>query len=106
VNNERKIEHLQAQIDQANDGNPEDFNLWREQTGVVLRNVLGEADPLSERFAAVRYSPQVYTSESTQSYFDAVRRGGVQEAIAILRAAILQVEMSGGAPDPVGAENS
>lgn len=100
VDTERKIELLQQQIDEAAGGDPEDFTLWRERTGVVLRNVVGDANALYKSFEEVRYSLSAWSTSTPQSRFDAARRAGVRHAISILEAAKIDVELSGGAPQP------
>lgn len=97
----RKIELLEQQILEASDGDPTDFNLWRDRTEVVLRNVLGDASPLYESFKDVRYTLGFWSTSTPQSAFDQARRGGVRKAIAILQAAKMEVELSGGAPQPM-----
>lgn len=96
----KKLELLDNQIAAANGGQPENFRLWRERTEVVLRNVLGDAHPTFKNFQGISYSPIAWSSSSPQSYFDKVRQRGVQQAIAVLEAAKLDVEISGGAPEP------
>ncbi|WP_083649872.1 TIR domain-containing protein [Amycolatopsis sp. CB00013] len=102
----RKIELIEKQIEDAKDGRPEDFRLWREKTEVVLRNALGDAHPNYKRFLKVKYTPSVWTDASPQSYFDDVRERGVRNAVAILQAALLDVELSGGAPEPAHEERA
>jgi predicted nucleotide-binding protein len=100
VDTERKIALLDDKIAEANDGRPADFNVWRETTGVVLRNVLGDAHPLYEAFSKVRYSLSAYTSATPRSAFDQARVAGVNRALSILKAAKLEVELNGGSPQP------
>jgi hypothetical protein len=95
-----KIVLLDDQIAEPNHGRPADFNLWREKTGVVLRNVLGDAHPLYEGFSKVRYSLQMYTPATPRRSFDEARAAGVVRAVSILKAAKLEVELSGGSPQP------
>lgn len=54
----KKLELLDQQIAQARNGQPEDFELWKQKTDVVLRNVIGDASPLYDSFKTNRY-PQV-----------------------------------------------
>jgi predicted nucleotide-binding protein len=100
VNKNEKLDALEAQIKEAADGQPENFNLWRQKTGVVLRNVLGDANQLYENFEKIHYSLQVYTSGTPDSEFEKAKQRGVRQAVAVLEAAKLEVEMSGGAPEP------
>lgn len=101
-----KLSLLQQQIDEAKGGTPDDFNLWRGRTEVVLRNVLGDANPIYSSFGAVRYSLSVYSSATPQSSFDAARTRGVRQVIALLEAAKMEVELSGGAPQPAPGTTS
>ncbi len=95
-----KLDLLQAQIDEGNDGRPADFSLWRQKTEVVLRNVVGDANPIYVNFQQIRYGLSVYSSGTPQHVFDEAREAGVRQGIALLRAAQLEVSLSGGAPDP------
>lgn len=94
----KKIELLEHQIAEANGGSPDDFNLWRAQTEVVLRTVLGDANPLYASFTAIRYSLSVYSVDTPKSSFENATRNGVRRAIALLESAKLEVELTGGAP--------
>ncbi|WP_129669878.1 TIR domain-containing protein [Phytoactinopolyspora endophytica] len=98
MDTQRKLELLDEQIRMANEGKPENFELWRQKTEVVLRNVLGDANPLYSSFTGISYSLMMFTDGTPQSAFDAAQVEGVREAIAILQAAIHEVEISGGAP--------
>lgn len=98
----RKLALLEQQIEEANAGNPADFNLWRQKTDVTLRNTLGDANPLYESFTNIAYSLSVWTSGTPDSAWERAQARGVRQAIAILEAAKLEVELSGGslqAPD-------
>ena len=50
-----KLELLDQQIAAAQDGQPGDFDVWRQTTDVVLRAVLGDASPLYASFKEIRY---------------------------------------------------
>lgn len=100
MDQQRKLELLQEQINEANGGRPADFALWRQKTAVVLRNVLGDADPLFASFTAVQYGLSIFGSDTPQSEWDRAQAQGVQQAIAILEAAKYEVELGGGAPAP------
>jgi predicted nucleotide-binding protein len=99
MNTERKLDLLQQQIDEAKDGTPDDFSLWRQKTGVVLRNVLGDANPLYASFTSVQYSLSIFSENTPQTVFDQARIRGVKQAIAILKAAKTEVELTGGIPE-------
>ena len=96
----RKLELLQQQIDEGNNGRPADFELWRQNTDVVLRNVLGDANPLYESFTNIRYTLVAFTMTTPESRFEEAKAAGVSQAIAILKAAKLEVEVAGVVPKP------
>lgn len=98
VDANRKTELLQQQIDEARDRLPTDFNLWRQQTEVVLRNVIGDANPLYVSFKKVRYTLMAATDRTPRSDWDAARVRGIKQAIAVLKAAQMEVSISGGTP--------
>jgi predicted nucleotide-binding protein len=100
VNRDEKIRVLQQQIADARNGDPEDFELWQQRTEVVVRNVLGDANPLYINFQRIPYSLRMYSLETPRSAHEEARVKGVRKAISLLQAAILEVEMSGGAPEP------
>ena len=102
----KKIELLDQQIAQANGGEPPDFNLWHAQTEVVLRTVVGDASPLYASFTAIRYTLSVWTPGTPQSSFDRARRSGVNQAIALLESAKLEVELTGGAPSSTSSSTT
>jgi len=83
LDRDEKLRLLQQQIEEANSGKPGDFNLWREKTDVVLRNVLGEANPLYVRFGGISYGLIAFSVDTPQSAWDRARETGVREAIAI-----------------------
>jgi predicted nucleotide-binding protein len=96
----RKIQLLAQQIEDARNGQPEDFDLWRQRTEVVLRNVVGDANPLYTSFGKVKYTLSAWTSSTPKSAFDQARIRGVRQAIAVLEAAKIEVDLSGGTPEP------
>ena len=97
---EMKLELLDRQIAEAADGSPVDLNLWRETTKVVLRNTVGDAHQLYSSFSAIKYTLSVWSDSTPRSAWDAARERGVRSGVAILQAAKLEVELSGGAPSP------
>lgn len=88
-----KAERLQGIIDAAKDGRPDDFEGWKAEAGVVLRNAVGPDDPLVAQFDRVSYSLGMFTERTTNEEFAMAKRRGVLRAVAKLRAAIVQVEM-------------
>jgi predicted nucleotide-binding protein len=99
MNREEKIAALNQQIEEANAGHPADFQLWQQRTDVVLRNVLGDTHPLYSNFTKIRYTPVVYSVTSGSDAMGRARTGGVKQAISTLKAAQLEIEIAGGAPD-------
>lgn len=80
----RKLEVLDKQVTDANNGYPTDFEGWRTATEVALRAVMGDDSPLLTQFRGVRYSPSVWTSGMDTSGY---RPRGVKKGIAILEGA-------------------
>lgn len=98
MDTDRKIELLDERLTEANHGRPTDFELWRQQTEVVLRTVIGDVSPLYLAFKEVKYIPAAWGMSSEESFARA-QMTGVNEAIAILKAAKTEVELMGGVPD-------
>jgi predicted nucleotide-binding protein len=94
----QKLVLLDDQIEEAQSGVPGDLALWRETTEVVLRHVLGDANPLYTRFRQVKYTPSVYTTSGGEVRRVDAATSGVRQAVAILKAAKREVEIAGGAP--------
>ncbi len=97
---EQKRELLDRQIAEAKDGNPADLNLWKETTKVVLRNTVGDAHQLYSSFSAIKYTLSAWSDATPKIAWDAARERGVRSGIAILEAAKLEVELSGGVTSP------
>lgn len=89
----KKIELIDSQITAANDGQPEDFATWKNQTEVVLRTIFGVGHPTYESFLRIRYSPQVFSPDS-QPDTAAYRRRGVKSALALLAGAKLELQLT------------
>lgn len=98
VDTDRKIALLEERLTEANHGRPPDFQLWRQQTEVVLRTIIGDASPLYLAFREVKYTPLAWGADSEASFARA-QMTGVNEAIAILKAAKTEVELTGGVPN-------
>lgn len=90
----RIVDLLNRQIEAANNGRPDNIKQWREQSRVALRMAFGEGDEMLKRFDAVKYTPSMWTDTSPQSYFDRVEEAGVQRAMEILRASVVELELS------------
>lgn len=84
----RSRELLSRAIELGNNGDPTDFNEWRETARVAL----GEQDETMIRSSDIRYSLMVFSSATPQSAWDKARRVGVQEAIAVLHAVQLELD--------------
>lgn len=84
MNLTRKIDVLDKQVTDAQNGHPDNFMEWRAATEVALRTVMGTDSPLLADFHRVKYSPSImYTGMDTSGY----RPAGVKSVIAILEAA-------------------
>lgn len=90
----QKLELIEEQIADARAGDPQNFEGWKAKTGVVLRQVLGDTDPLVQQFGKISYSLSVWTDRTTQAEFNAAQRRGVLRAVAILEAATAQLEIA------------
>jgi predicted nucleotide-binding protein len=91
VNRERRIAYLQGQIDEGRDGVPENFVEWRTRTGTVLRMAMGEKSQPYREFMSIRYIPNIVSASTDKA---AYRANGVRRAIAILKVAIEEIEMT------------
>lgn len=85
---------LDRAIALANDGDPADFNEWRETSRVALRVALGEGDPTVARFDDIHYGLMAFTADTPQSAWDQAQRGGVKKAIALLNAARTELDVT------------
>jgi predicted nucleotide-binding protein len=86
----RALELIDRQIQDANQGAPKDFDGWLNRTEVVIRSIFGDESPMHRKLEGVRYSPSMWT-EGTD--FAPYRRLGVQEAISVLEASKLEIEL-------------
>lgn len=82
---------------------------WRHKASVALANLFGENSETHTRFGKIHYSPAIVTSGMPDSFFERSFRGGMAEAIEILRAARYQVETFFTSPEseennPVGRD--
>jgi predicted nucleotide-binding protein len=102
VDTARKLMLLDEQISDARSGEPKDFNAWKAKAGVVLRAAVGQDDPLVGKFEKVKYTLGFYSDRTTQAEFNAARRRGVLQAVALLDAARTQLEIN----DQLGASSS
>ncbi|MFL0239280.1 TIR domain-containing protein [Mycobacterium sp. SMC-17] len=89
----KKLILLDEQIHDARGGEPTDFNEWKAKTGVILRRTVGEADPLVVKFEKIKYTLGFWTDRTTQAEFNAAKRRGVLQGVALLEAAKTQLEV-------------
>ncbi|QOT22521.1 TIR domain-containing protein [Paenarthrobacter sp. YJN-D] len=87
----RKLELLDEQITAANDGTPTNFSDWKDETGVVLRTLVGQDSPLYSDFSVIRFSPSIYNAGTDITRH---RQAGVRKAMSLLRAAKKQLMLS------------
>lgn len=84
----RKLQLLDQQIAEANEGEPADFEAWQQKTEVVLRNVLGTDSPILEWFQNNSYSPVVWTTKTDPRPY---KISGVRRAISMLESAKVEL---------------
>ena len=85
---------LRKCIKMGQEGNPRSFSDWQEQSRTALRIAFGEDDPIIARFDDIGYSPTIFSTASPQSLFDDTRRAGVRRGIALLNAALIEVQVA------------
>lgn len=99
----RKLALLDSAIADGQAGFPDNFEGWKQKSGVTLRAVLGDGSPLLAQLSNVRYSPNVrFSGMDTTSY----RPAGVLRAIAILTAAKEELTLREELQDSVLADPS
>lgn len=87
----RKIALFDEQISAANGGSPDNFEAWHKRTEVVFRTVFGNASPMHAQFNSIEYAPGIwFEGMDTSGYQPA----GVREAIALMEAAKLELEIT------------
>ena len=87
----KKLELLQSQLDAAQDlrdGKNDDLEAWRQKTATVLRMAMGDDHDHTYGFDNITYRSKVSTSAH-----QAMRQKGLGEAVALLKAAIFEVEI-------------
>ena len=86
-----KLELLDKQIVAAQNGYPDDFESWQNQTEVVVRTLMGQDSPMHKQFKDISYSPSFwFDGMDTSGYQPA----GVKSAIALLEAAKLEIRLT------------
>lgn len=89
---------IDKQICDANDGHPDDFAAWKNQTEVVLRTLFGVGHPTYESFLRTRFSSQIISVDRS-SDGAAFRERGVKSVLALLGGAKLELQLSAQVPD-------
>jgi predicted nucleotide-binding protein len=95
MDNTTAIELLQTQIAEANNGRPADFESWKRKTATVLRMAFGEGTQHLKDFDGLRFGPGVWFSGMPDTAFDSAREEDVRSVMAILEAAVFELEHSG-----------
>lgn len=88
----RKIEVLNKQILDANDGFPHDFERWKTATEVALRTVMGEGSQQHRAFNSNSYRSRVISPDIPNNA-TGHRIAGVKRAIAILESAKQELQL-------------
>lgn len=89
----KKLQLIDKQITDAQDGRPEDFAAWKSQTEVVLRTIFGIGHPIYESFRKTRFSAQVISVDRPPDGA-ASREKGVKSVLALLSGAKLELQLS------------
>jgi predicted nucleotide-binding protein len=89
---QRKVTLLRERIDEAQDGEPADFNGWNARSESALRIALGRDHPIVEQFHGIRYSLAVWSDSTPASAWRDAQRSGIRQGIALLEGAVLEVE--------------
>lgn len=94
---------LRTAIDQAGEHcDPADFKAWKEEARTALRIAFGEGDAVIARFDGIHYTPSLWSPSTPDSVWTVARRGGVREGVAILSAALTEVQIR--EPDEVAVD--
>jgi len=72
---------------------------WRGRVQTIMTRALGADHHTTKAFTNVNYSPGMWSSDSTQRYFDSVFLGGLAKAIGVIDAAIFELELAGTSDD-------
>jgi hypothetical protein len=100
---DKLIQLLETQIAATNGAIPPDLTEWKAQSGVVLRAAVGDDSDLVRKFEKVRYDyhgPWV-TGMANPNADGSYTRKGVRSAVALLKAAITNLELGGGTQDVI-----
>ncbi|MBF6259981.1 nucleotide-binding protein [Nocardia farcinica] len=94
MDHERKIATIQRQIDAVDDnGDVADLEHWRAQNEVALRNTIGADSPTYVKLSKVGFTPLAFFADSPDSVFDRARRSGIKQSVALMKAAIGEIEL-------------
>ncbi|WP_280234483.1 nucleotide-binding protein [Nocardia cyriacigeorgica] len=110
MNLQRKIATIQKQIDSVDsNGEVADLDHWRARNEVALRTTLGADNPTYNHLIKVTFSPGMAWSGMSNDYYVQARRGGIKQSVALMKAAIGEIELvdgisvdEGGATAPGG----
>ncbi|MDI9955455.1 MULTISPECIES: nucleotide-binding protein [unclassified Rhodococcus (in: high G+C Gram-positive bacteria)] len=100
MNRDQKIAAIQRQLDAVEDGEVKDVNTWKHTNEVVLRNSLGDTNPTYLKLIKVHFTPQVAWAGMEQSVYHRARRTGIASSVALMKAAIGEIELL----EPLGGE--
>ncbi len=99
MNLQRKIETIQKQIDSVDsNGEVNDLEHWSTGNEIALRNTIGVDNPTYKRLVKISFTPGVYFDGMTNEYYTRARRGGIKSSVALMRAAIGEIELTEGTP--------
>lgn len=95
---DKLIQLLETQIAATNGAIPSDLTEWKAQSGVVLRAAVGDDSDLVRKFEKVRYDYHGawVTGMADPNADGSYTRKGVRSAVALLKAAITNLELGGG----------
>ncbi|MET9211790.1 MULTISPECIES: nucleotide-binding protein [Mycobacteriales] len=94
MDHERKIATIQKQID-AVDGNGDvaDLEHWQAQNEVALRTTLGVDNPTYKKLMTVGFTPGIAYAGMSNDVYVRSRRSGVKQSVALMKAAIGEIEL-------------
>lgn len=102
---EKAVEALEELKEEASTrevmGGSEHLTAWKGKVRGVLVAVLGKDDHLVERFDKVRYSLSMWSTSTSDYYFDQARHDGVRNACGVIDAAIYQLRLQFEDDEPV-----
>jgi predicted nucleotide-binding protein len=84
---------IRQAISDANDGKPNDFNLWKAGAEMALRVGLGDSHTLTVQLSANRYQLTVVSGSTPRERHAEAREAGVRRAVALLKTAAAEIEV-------------